>query len=37
MPLALGRQRQVDLYKFKTGQDYIVRPCLKNVYLYIRF
>jgi hypothetical protein len=28
--LALGRQKQVDLYEFQTSQDYIVRLCLKD-------
>lgn len=43
--LALGRQKQVDLYEFmaslvyihsklQDSQDYIDRPCLKNIYIY---
>lgn len=27
---ALGRQREMDLCKFKDGQGYVVKPCLKK-------
>jgi hypothetical protein len=43
--LALGRQKQANLYEFKdslifimssrTRQNYIVKSCLKKVYLYL--